>query len=556
MEFLKAQFTRISEQLAGLSATQKMLVFTLLTIMVMTMMWWSHWAAEPEMSPLLNQSMTTEEVGQIAANLQAQGIPHQVSGDKVLVPMDRRMEILSTLGYSQALPKNFDSAFSDIIKQMNWLDPPDKTDQMFLQAKEQTLAEMIRGFPGVSDAVVVIDPSTKRDIGGNDVQPVATVTISTGRSGNGPSRQLAESAAKAVCGAIAGLSLGRINVIIDGASFPIKDHSDDAPMSGDESVEMQKRYEDYYSDKINKTLEDIRGVMVSVTVKLDTSRTTTTIHKVDPKQTVSVPTRTEEQTQDTTGQPAALQEPGAVPNTGMDLSSGGGGGGGNSNTSSDKNEFNSDFGKQDEVINQGAGTATVATASVRIPRSYFVQAYKNENGGADPSDPSALSTYINNELLQIKNEVKGCAVFPSDDALFVGTYSDVMPPALPVALPAAGSPITGTLTKNAKEIGIGALAVISLFMVSMMVKKGSPPPVAAPAGAGSGARAMVAEGDAQSLDGNETIVGSAAEKNAALDGVELDEETVKAQQTLEQVQQMVQANPDAAASLVKRWLNR
>ena len=45
MDFLKAQFTRIQEQLSGLTATQKMLVFCLLTIMVMTLMWWSHWAA-------------------------------------------------------------------------------------------------------------------------------------------------------------------------------------------------------------------------------------------------------------------------------------------------------------------------------------------------------------------------------------------------------------------------------------------------------------------------------------------------------------------------------
>jgi flagellar biosynthesis/type III secretory pathway M-ring protein FliF/YscJ len=555
MEFLKAQFARIQEQLAGLSATQKMLVFSLLTIMVMTLLWWSHWAAEPEMSPLLNQSMSTEEVAQIASNLQSQGIPHQVSGDKVMVPADRRMEILSELGYSQALPKNFNSAFDDIIKQMNWLDPPDKTDQMFLRAKEQTIAEMIRGFPGVSDVVVVVDPSTKRDIGGNDVQPVATVTITTGRNGDGPSRKLAESAAKAVCGAVGGMLLKNVNVIIDGSSFSVKDNSDDGEMSGNEIVDMQKRYEDYYSDKIEKTLSDIRGVMVSVTVKLDSSHTTTTSHTPDQKKTVSVPTETDSTSSETQGaQQASQMEPGAVSNanTPMDISGGASGAGASSNTTEDKTKNGVDWGKTDVVMTQGAGNATVQTASVRIPRSYFIQAYKNENGGKDPDDPTVLSTYITTELGQIKNEVKGCAFFPSDDALFVGTYSDVMPPALPVAQPAAASPITGTLTKNAKEIGVGALAVVSLFMVSMMVKKGGTSPITAPAVAPS----VLVEDDTQMLNGNEKVVGSAPEKSAALDGMELDEETVKAQQTLEQVQQMVQTNPDAAASLVKRWLNR
>jgi flagellar biosynthesis/type III secretory pathway M-ring protein FliF/YscJ len=554
MEFLKAQFARIQEQLAGLSATQKMLVASLLAIMVMTLLWWSHWAAEPEMSPLLNQSMSTDEVAQIAANLQAQGIPHQVSGDRVMVPADRKMEILSVLGYSQALPKNFNSAFDDIIKQMNWLDPPDKTDQMFLRAKEQTIAEMIRGFPGVADVVVVVDPSTKRDIGGNDVQPVATVTITTGRNGDGPSRKLAQSAAKAVCGAVGGMLLKNVNVIIDGGSYPVQDDSDGGDLSGDQIVDMQKRYEDYYGDKIQRTLSDIRGVMVSVTVKLDSSHTTTTSHTPDQKKQVSVPTETDSTSSETQGgQQAALQEPGAMPNTGMDLGSPAGGAGASSNTTEDKAKMGVDWGKTDTITTQGAGNATVQTASVRIPRSYFIQAYKNENGGKDPDDPTVLATYITTELGQIKNEVKGCAMFPSDDALFVGTYSDLTPPELPVGQPAAASsPITGTLTKNAKEIGVGALAVISLFMVSMMVKKGGATPVAVAAPAA----AEVAPDDTQMLNGNETVVGSASEKNASLDGMELDEETVKAQQTLEQVQQMVQTNPDAAASLVKRWLNR
>jgi flagellar biosynthesis/type III secretory pathway M-ring protein FliF/YscJ len=66
-------------------------------------------------------------------------------------------------------------------------------------------------------------------------------------------------------------------------------------------------------------------------------------------------------------------------------------------------------------------------------------------------------------------------------------------------------------------------------------------------------QAEVAE---RTLDGNESVIGNAAENNASLDGMELDEETVKAQQMLDQVQQMVTSNPDSAANLVKRWLSR
>ena len=41
-----------------------------------------------------------------------------------------------------------------------------------------------------------------------------------------------------------------------------------------------------------------------------------------------------------------------------------------------------------------------------------------------------------------------------------------------------------------------------------------------------------------------------------LDGMELDEDTIKAQQMVEQVATLVKENPDSAANLVKRWLNR
>jgi flagellar biosynthesis/type III secretory pathway M-ring protein FliF/YscJ len=92
------------------------------------------------------------------------------------------------------------------------------------------------------------------------------------------------------------------------------------------------------------------------------------------------------------------------------------------------------------------------------------------------------------------------------------------------------------------------LAVISLFMVSMMVRKGAPPPAMAPL--------PPEPSEPRDISASEHIVGNVGEGNAALDGMELDEDAVKAQQMLDQVQQMVQTNPEGAAGLVKRWLNR
>jgi flagellar biosynthesis/type III secretory pathway M-ring protein FliF/YscJ len=548
MEFLKNQITRIQEQLSGLSATQKMLVVSLLTIMVMTLLWWAHWAAEPEMSPLLDQTLSSDELGAIVQNLQGQAIPYKTVGDKIYVPADRKVEVLAILGYSQALPHNFDQGFDEMTKQMNWLDPPDKTDKMFLEEKERLLVSIIRRHPGVQDAAVVIDPTTERRLDGNDIQPVATVMITTSRNSTTSNRQLADAVAAEVSGAQAGLARSNVNVTIDGVPYAIKDKSADDAGSGDDEVALQKHWEDHYREKIlQDALQDIHGAIVGVTVKVNTAQTVTTTHLVDPKQVVSLPTHTQETTDDQTAEPASSQEVGAVPNTAMSLPSSGGGGGG-SNSSSDQSEFENDHFKKDEVVKQGSGDATLVSASVRIPRTYLIQQYKNEFG-KDPDDPTALSTYMAQQLAVIKNSIKGCAPV-ADEALYVSSYSDVLPPPAPVDLQtAASSPLTGTVGRHGKEIGVGLLAVLSLFMVSMMVRKGVPAPTATAAGA-------VDEGDETTLSGNESVVGQASENANSLDGMELDPETVKSQQMLEQVQQMVTANPEAAANLVKRWLNR
>ena len=54
MDVLKKQFDRIQQQLSGLSASQKMLTASLVAIMVMTFLWWGHYAGSSEMEPVVN----------------------------------------------------------------------------------------------------------------------------------------------------------------------------------------------------------------------------------------------------------------------------------------------------------------------------------------------------------------------------------------------------------------------------------------------------------------------------------------------------------------------
>src|SRR3954468_12899149 len=120
MDFFKRQFDRIQQQLGGLNAAQKVLPPCLVVIIVMTVLWWGHYAATAEMEPLFDQALSAEDLGRVKAHLQGVAIPFKISGDnKILVPSTRAAEAIAGLTFSQALPKTPKIDFSALVKDMN-----------------------------------------------------------------------------------------------------------------------------------------------------------------------------------------------------------------------------------------------------------------------------------------------------------------------------------------------------------------------------------------------------------------------------------------------------
>ncbi|MGH7214590.1 MAG: flagellar M-ring protein FliF C-terminal domain-containing protein [Tepidisphaeraceae bacterium] len=552
MDFLKQQFDRIQDQLKGLSASQRMLTDCLVAIMVLTVMWWGRWAGEAELEPILNQTFTEAEVSQITAQLAGKGIKYRVAGDKILVPADRKFEVLADLGYARLLPQDTKAGFDEIVKNMSPWDPHSKTEMWMNRAKESTLAQVIRRWPNVQNADVMIDPTTKRMIDGS-IQPSAVVNVTMNR-GVKPDKHLIHAAADIVTGAQAGISRGNIKVVIDGVSYDAGDKNKPLAQSG-EIVELIQMHERHYSQKIAEQLSFIRGVMVSVTVDLNVKTRHERERVVDPKNVVQKETETSSRTDETNSEPAPVGEPGALPNVSLDV----GGGGGQTQTATvdeNKTKFMVDHGVKEIETQTPAGSATVVGASVRVPRSFFVQIYRSANPAMTKEpDELLLAPLIDAEMTKIKQHVMACTGLSNPDSVKADPYFDVMPmmavgeAALATAGGAGGTPgtITAILGTHTKEIAIGLLAVVSLFMVSMMVRKGTPqvaivapPPLK----------------ETPQLGANEEVAGEVGEIDPMLDGMELDEDAIKAQQMLDQVSTMVKENPDGAANLVKRWLNR
>ncbi len=476
MDFFKAQLNRIQQQLTGLSATQKMLAGTLVLIMLATLWWWGQYAGQAEMEPLLAQSFSADDISRITSRIRSQGIQYKVSGEQVLVPVDRKFEVLADLGYSQLLPRNTSTGFEEIISKMSnpWA-PDSERRAWYNRAKEITLGKIIGAFPSVGSAMVVIDPTDERRVGAS-VHPSATIYVNM-RSGEKPGKQLVNAAADVVAGAVSAIAKQKIKVVVDGVSYSVSDKDQPGGLAGSSDVlDLVQVNERHYANKISEQLSFIKGVMVSVTVDVNIKSMELTRHTPDPN-VIQKESSVETETNENTAPPVASGEPGVNANVGANLS-GGAGGAGSSTQERQKTNFQIIAGESVERSLTPPGAATVVAAAVAIPQSYFVEIFKQRNRSDKDPDDAVLQPLIAAEMPTIRKYVKACTGLKSDDAVTVGTYIDAPQTVTPPPEVAMTS-MTVLLGNHTKEIALGALAMVSLFMASMMVRKSGGNPVPA-----------------------------------------------------------------------------
>lgn len=546
MDLVKAQLDRIQRQLNGLTPSQRMLTVALVAIMIMTLVWWGRYAGEAEMEPVFNSAVSPDDLGRITTELTAKGIKYAVSGDKILVPSDRKIEAVAALSYSRMMPRDNKGGFEEMLDKMNPFLPTSTNDLMFNRGKEITVAQILRNFPDVADAEVMIDPTQRTVIGAN-IEPSATVTI-TMRPGIKASQQIVNAAADVVEGAQAGLNRSKIKVVINGMPHRVQD-TENNDVDGSEQLELQQKAEVRLADKVKDQFSYIAGLMVSVTVKLNTTTIQEKSLVYDPKTSLQKTTEERTDTEENTSPAPASGEPGVTPNTSSNTAvaiPAGAGGGPSSTHEHSESKFANFVSQKEQVSHAPAGNATPVGATVRVPLSYFAAVYTRQHPDVkDPTD-AMVQGLVGQEMPKIKEGVLKCVGLVAKEDVSVETYADPAP--VLVASPQAASmPVTLMLGGHAREIALGGLALLSLFVVLMMVRNSSPAPLVA-------AAAPIAV--AKNLDADELVAGSAGEGGTTLSGMELDDDAVRAQQMVDQVSTMVKENPEGAATLVKRWMNR
>ena len=558
MEFLSKLFVQTQKHLKGLTASQRLAIGSCAALVLVAMLWLVNWAQSPVLVPLLDQPLSAEERSNIERRLEIERIKYEVSGDVLMVPVESRARLLAVLGQSNILPKDISMGFGQMLdKSSPWLSMDDQSRRWNL-ALANELAAVLRHFDGVKTASVFIDKSSRRGFSAR-IRPTASVSV-TLNSGL-QLDEVGRTIASFVSASVGGLAISDVSVV-DQASFASYSVPKADPGIATDGLKIQQQKEAHFEEKIRTLLADIPNLRVAVHAELDPK------WEVINESIYGKPATTREITDSEIGKSSLpAGGPGVEPNVGVNLAV--------STTidetekSGSETEYAADVDEKLIKSEVKAHGLKALYASINVPRSYLAAIYAKANDGTEPTDddldqPKGIA---DREIQKIRTSVMRTLALVGEeeqDRVSVEWFHDAgsiqFPP---VIVPAgAGDGIMSIVKVHGGKAGLGVLAVMSLFMMLMMVRKVSEGPILPGEGPPKpGVFRIGPDGRRHSVEELETLetaalpVGEAAIGEDLLEGKELDEQTVRMGQVVQQVSELINQDPDTSVQILQRWID-
>ncbi len=555
MGFLRQTLLQVQEHLKGLALSARVAIALGVVLIAVGMVWLMHWSVTPDMVALLDQSFSQQELASAQRELSRLNVSYKVSGDRVLVPADQREWLLARLQESESLPSDMRIGFAKLMEDQSIFVSYDDAQWQRQVALGNELARVLRKFTGVRGASVFIDRPVKRGFGENHAEPKASVSLEM--KPNAPvTRAFVDAVASFVSGAVVGMRPEGVSIVDNTTGQHYEATSKDGAMSAD-FLDDRRKKEEHYAQKIRDQLSYIRGVLVGVFAELETEARRTEERKLGN------PLQLEEETTTNTERGATTEgEPGVMPNAAAKVPAA------NTGPNREQTTEKARYAKGDEkvVISENMrGVIKRLTASINVPRSYFVNVFKQINGADKNPTEQELEQIIGTQLPLIKAQVRPLIDANTEEQVQVSWFPDPTP-ANDVAQ-ASSSDLAETMAAYGRPAVLAGLAVVSLIMMLMLVRRAQPAslriePTLAGAGASSGGLGAGLGGglgggrrapeDLLTVEGGP--VGKAQVTQPILEGREVDETTLKNQQIIEQVNNLVKDDPDSVASMLRKWI--
>ncbi len=308
METLQRYLKQISNQLAGLTMSQKLLIGALMVIMVGIVFGVTTYSAKPDLVELLPGSWAPEDMAVVKAHLDGR-YHYEIVGDQIKVPVEQADLIRGELAAAQALPKDTTRAFSMLAQASDFAHTEGQNDRLWNYAKQEVLAKVIKNFPYIADATVIISKGERVGLGHNGVPSSAMVTIKTKNGEPLTSGQLM-AIVETVHGANSGMLREDVRVTDGTRAYHVP--SEDTPMPTD-LLEAKKKLEDELTNKLLAQFSYIPDAKVSVNVVIDMSTRKTESQTFDGKPVKVDTNQTSRDTSNIDGS-AGGGQPGVQPN--------------------------------------------------------------------------------------------------------------------------------------------------------------------------------------------------------------------------------------------------
>jgi hypothetical protein len=246
-------------------------------------------------------------------------------------------------------------------------------------------------------------------------------------------------------------------------------------------------------------------------------------------------------------------------------------GAGQSSTERADNQYLSQIPGTQETEIDPTGYATKIDVGVAIPWSYFVRVWKLRNPATDGAeakapDEAAVAAVRDEEVARIKKLVEplvSTGAFADakkgvvKDTRFYDFANETPEPSMAANLGeivlggggggGGGGGVSFGGGGLIKPIGLGVLAVVSLFFMFNIAKKASVREQLPSAEELAGVPPML------DSDGGD-IIGEADEATPALEGMELDDDSLRRQQMLDQLNELAGRDPAELSGILRRWM--
>ncbi len=553
MEFLRKLIIQTKDHLKGLTLSQRLAIGSCVALIAVSLLWLVNWAQKPTMVPLLDQPMRTDDLAAIQSHLDTVGVKYQVNGDRILVPADERLRLKGLLGENHLLPSDISIGFSKIIEESNAFLSSDQQSRRWTLALSNELARTLNNFTWIQRARVFVNDAHQRRVGSPSIRPTASVNLAL-KSGQELDEGRVRAVAALVSGAVAGMDIADVNIVdAQGRSYQVR--KDDGT-SGLDDLEARQKKERYFRDNVVALLDFIPGVRVRVHADLDPEQ------RVESSTKYGEPVMVEKESEGETQQRGtSAGEPGVVPNATVGVATGGGSE--KSERERNHNLFKAEVDVTQTKIESARYGIKRLTASILVPRSYLSAIFKKANADKEPSDEELEAAKSTQKVLDdIRRKVANAlGAKPGEaDVVEVSWFYDQAIMSFDEVM-AAGMDegMMKFVRAYGTKAGLGALAVMSLLMMLMMVRKVGEGPVLPGEEPPQGKIIKVRgkkEPEVEEMDFSAAEpVGEALETEPLMMAKEVDEATLQTQRVVDQIMEMVKEDPRAAGQILQKWID-